>query len=41
VSYLNDKANVKSTEYEEEGTLMTVEMDISERAKVEEFIVSH
>ena len=41
VSYLNNKANVKSTEYEEEGTLMTVEMDISERAKVEEFIVSH
>ncbi len=41
VSYLNDKANVKSTEYEEEGTLMTVEMDISERTKVEEFIVSH
>ncbi|WP_338653802.1 GTPase HflX [Sporosarcina psychrophila] len=41
VSYLNDKANVKSTEYEEDGTLMTVEMDISERAKVEEFIVSH
>ncbi len=41
VSYLNDNANVKSTEYEEEGTLMTVELDISERAKVEEFIVSH
>jgi len=41
VSYLNDNANVKNTEYEEEGTLMTVEMDISERSKVEEFIVSH
>jgi GTP-binding protein HflX len=41
VSYLNDKANVKNTEYEEEGTLMTVEMDVSERSKVEEFIVSH
>ncbi len=41
VSYLNDNANVKNTEYEEEGTLMTVEMDISERAKVEKFIVSH
>lgn len=41
VSYLNDKANVKKTEYEEEGTLMTVEMDGSERVKFEEFIVSH
>ncbi|WP_318617847.1 GTPase HflX [Sporosarcina sp. YIM B06819] len=41
VSYLNDKANVKSTEYEEEGTLMTVEMDVSERTKFEQFIVSY
>ncbi|HJF32887.1 MAG TPA: GTPase HflX [Sporosarcina psychrophila] len=41
VSYLNGKANVKNTEYEEEGTLLTVEMDISERAKLEEYIVSH
>lgn len=41
VSYLNDKANVKKTEYEEEGTLMTVEMDGSERVKFEEFIISH
>ncbi|WP_252504594.1 GTPase HflX [Sporosarcina sp. Marseille-Q4943] len=41
VSYLNDKANVKKTEYEEEGTLMTVEMDGSEREKFEEFIISH
>lgn len=41
VSYLNDKANVKKTEYEEEGTLMTVEMDASERIKFEEFMISH
>ena len=41
VSYLNDKANVKNTEYEEEGTLMTVEMDSSERTKFEQFIISH
>lgn len=41
VSYLNDKANVKTTDYEEEGTLMTVEMDSSERTKFEEFIISH
>ncbi|MDN4606401.1 GTPase HflX [Sporosarcina highlanderae] len=41
VSYLNDKANVKKTEYEEDGTLMTVEMDGSERVKFEEFIISH
>ena len=26
VAYLNDKANVKKTSYEEEGTVMTVEM---------------
>lgn len=41
VSYLNDKANVKSTEYEEDGTLMTVEMDVSERTKFEQFIISY
>lgn len=41
VSYLNDKASVKATEYEEEGTLMTVEMDSSERTKFEQFIVSY
>lgn len=41
VSYLNDTANVKTTEYEEEGTLMTVEMNSSERTKFEEFIISH
>jgi GTPase len=41
VSFLNSKANVKNTEYDEEGTLITVEMDISERTKVEKYIVSH
>lgn len=41
VSYLNDTANVKTTEYEEEGTMMTVEMNSSERTKFEEFIISH
>ncbi|MFS0577408.1 GTPase HflX [Sporosarcina sp. 179-K 3D1 HS] len=41
VAYLNDKANVKNTEYEENGTLLTVEMDIVERDRFEEFIVSH
>ncbi|WP_212391654.1 GTPase HflX [Sporosarcina beigongshangi] len=41
VSYLNDRANVKSAEYEEDGTLMTVEMDLSERKKFEQFIISH
>lgn len=41
VSYLNDKANVRSTEYDEEGTLMTVEMDIAERTRFEEFVISH
>ena len=41
VSYLNDKANVKTTEYEEDGTLMTVEMNATERTKFEDFIISH
>lgn len=41
VSYLNDTANVKKTDYEEDGTLMTVEMDGAERIKFEEFIISH
>ena len=41
VSYLNDKANVKTAEYEEDGTLMTVEMNATERTKFEDFIISH
>ncbi|BAQ09005.1 GTP-binding protein [Bacillus sp. OxB-1] len=41
VAYLNDKATVKNTEYEEDGTLLTVEMDIMERERFEEFIISH
>lgn len=41
VSYLNDKANVKETSYEEEGTLMTVEMLIDDRERFEEFITSY
>ncbi|CAM3224415.1 GTPase HflX [Filibacter tadaridae] len=41
VAFLNDKANVKTTSYEEEGTLMTVEMNAADRKKIEEFIISH
>lgn len=41
VSYLNDQANVKSVEYEETGTMMTVEMLINDRKKYEEFVVSY
>ncbi|KXH80901.1 GTPase HflX [Sporosarcina sp. HYO08] len=41
VSHLNDKANVKNVAYEEEGTLMTVEMDVTERDKLSEYIISH
>ena len=33
VSYLNDKANVKETTYEEEGTFMTVEMLAHDRER--------
>ncbi|MCZ2260355.1 GTPase HflX [Sporosarcina sp. G11-34] len=41
VSYLNDKANVKETAYEEEGTYMTVEMLAHDRERFEEFITSY
>lgn len=41
VAYLNDKANVKETTYEEEGTLMTVEMLGNERERFEPFIISY
>lgn len=41
VAYLNDKANVKETTYDEEGTFMTVEMLGNERERFEEFIISY
>lgn len=41
VAYLNDKANVKETTYDEEGTFMTVEMLKNDRERLEEFITSY
>lgn len=41
VAYLNDKANVKETTYDEEGTFMTVEMLKNDRERFEEFIISY
>lgn len=41
VAYLNHKANIRQTTYDEDGTLMTVEMLESDREKYEEFIVSY
>jgi GTPase len=41
VAYLNDKANVKSTSYDEEGTVMTVEMLTYDRERFEEFVTSY
>lgn len=41
VAYLNDKANVKETTYDEEGTFMTVEMLKNDRERFEEFITSY
>lgn len=41
VSYLNDQANVKETTYEEEGTLMTVEMLEGDRDRFDKFIKSY
>lgn len=41
VSYLNDNANVLKTAYEEEGTVMTVEMLEKDRERFDEFITSY
>ena len=41
VAYLNDKSNVKETTYEEEGTIMTVEMLAGDRERFDEFITSY
>lgn len=41
VAYLNDRANVKKTTYEEEGTFMTVEMLGNDRDRFEEFVISY
>ena len=38
VSYLNEKASVKSTSYEEEGTLVHVELKKSDYDRLEEFV---
>lgn len=40
-AYLNDRANVKQVDYEEDGTLMIVEMLADDREKYEQYIVSH
>lgn len=41
VAYLNDQANVKKVDYEEEGTLMVVEMLVDDREKYEPYMVSY
>lgn len=41
VSYLNDKANIKETTYDEEGTVMTVELLVGDRDRFEEFVTSY
>ncbi|WP_172370655.1 GTPase HflX [Sporosarcina jiandibaonis] len=41
VAYLNDKANVKKTSYDEDGTVMTVEMLKYDRERFEEFVTSY
>ncbi|QUW23793.1 GTPase HflX [Sporosarcina sp. Marseille-Q4063] len=41
VAYLNDKANVKKTSYDEDGTVMTVEMLTYDRERFEEFVTSY
>ncbi len=41
VAYLNEHAHVKETDYEEEGTLLTVDLSERDRKKVESYIISH
>lgn len=41
VAYLNDQANVKKVDYEEDGTLMVVEMLADDREKYEAYMVSY
>ncbi|PIC58120.1 GTPase HflX [Sporosarcina sp. P12(2017)] len=40
VAHLNENASIKETTYEEEGTLMTVEMPASECERLQEFILN-
>ncbi|WP_313236401.1 GTPase HflX [Sporosarcina ureae] len=40
VAHLNENASIKDTAYEEEGTLMTVEMPASECERLQEFILN-
>ncbi|MNJ02571.1 hypothetical protein D3C73_1625740 [compost metagenome] len=39
VSYLNEHAHIKSTEYEEEGTKLVLELKPSDHAKYEEYVI--
>ncbi|GKV65418.1 MULTISPECIES: GTPase HflX [Sporosarcina] len=39
VSHLNETAAIKETAYEEEGTLLTVEMPVSECERLQEFVL--
>lgn len=39
VSYINETATIRETAYEEEGTLMTVEMRESESERLQEFVL--
>lgn len=41
VSYLNDQAHVKEMTYEEDGTLMLVELLADDRKKYEAFVISY
>ena len=41
VSYLNEKTSIKNTDYEEEGTVMTVEMSAADRVRFDEFVVEY
>lgn len=41
VAYLNEHATIKQTAYEEEGTVLTVEMPASERERFMEFVIEY
>jgi GTP-binding protein HflX len=39
VSYLNEQASVQTSEYEEEGTLLKVELKLADYERYQEFVL--
>ena len=41
VSYLNENANVKNTEYDEKGTRITVELKETDYKRFKNYVIKH